>query len=226
MRLTLGSPAPDFSAESIGGRCVSLEQLRGRPLLLKFYRFATCPVCNLHMHRFIMEHRMVSDAGLTTIVFYHSPADKLADAQDSATPFDLIPDLEKTIFRAYGVERGLRGLISPTVMREYVKALAAGFSPGLLTSDGGITGNPADFLIDASGRVVFAHYGKHYADSLEAADVVAAWGAVQHKVPTPNANIVIPGVAPALRSVSDEGRDRGRPEKTLVTRQPQASERL
>ena len=73
MRLTLGSPAPDFSAESIGGRGVSLEQLRGRPLLLKFYRFATCPVCNVHMHRFIMEHRMVSDAGLTTIVFYHSP---------------------------------------------------------------------------------------------------------------------------------------------------------
>jgi len=115
MRLTLGSPAPDFSAESIGGRGVSLEQLRGRPLLLKFYRFATCPVCNLHMHRFIMEHRMVSDAGLTTIVFYHSPADKLADAQDFATPFDLIPDPDKRIFRAYGVERGRRGLVSPTV---------------------------------------------------------------------------------------------------------------
>jgi len=49
------------------------------------------------------------------------------------------------------------------VMREYFKALMAGFPPGLLTSDGGITGNPADFIIDASGRVVFAHYGKQYA---------------------------------------------------------------
>ena len=119
---------------------------------------------------------MVSDAGLTTVVFYHSPADKLAEAQDYATPFDLVPDPEKRIFRAYGVERGLRGLVSPTVMREYMKALMAGYSPGLLTSDGGITGNPADFIIDASGRVVFAHYGKHYADSLEARDVVEAWG--------------------------------------------------
>jgi peroxiredoxin len=191
MRLTLGSPAPDFSAESIGGRGVSLEQLRGRPLLLKFYRFATCPVCNLHMHRFIMEHRMVSEAGLTTVVLYHSPADKLAEAQDYATPFDLIPDPEKRIFRAYGVERGLRGLVSPTVMREYFKALMAGFPPGLLTSDGGITGNPADFIIDASGRVVFAHYGKQYADSLEAADVVEAWRSVQGKEPTPNAHPVI-----------------------------------
>ena len=179
MRITTGSLAPDFSAESIGGRRVSLEQLRGRPLLLKFYRFATCPVCNLHMHRFIQEHDQVSNAGLTTVVFYHSPADKLAEAQDYATPFDLVADPEKTIFRAYGVERGLRGMVSGTVMREYMKALRAGFSPGLLTSDGGITGNPADFIIDASGRVVFAHYGKHYADSLESSDAVEAWRSVQ-----------------------------------------------
>ena len=118
MRLNLGALAPDFAAESIGGRWVSLTQLRGRPVLLKFYRFATCPICNLHMHRFIQEYHMVSDAGLTTIVLYHSPADKLAESQDYATPFDLVPDVDKTIFRAYGVERGLRGFVSPTVMRE------------------------------------------------------------------------------------------------------------
>jgi len=195
MRLKIGSLAPDFAAESIGGRRVSLEQLRGRPVLLKFYRFATCPICNLHMHRFIQDHRMVRDAGLTTVVLYHSPADKLAEAQDYATPFDLVPDAGKKIFRAYGVERGLRGFVSPTVMREYFKALVAGYSPGLFSSDGGVTGNPADFLIDESGRVVFAQYGKHYADSLEAADVVEAWRSVQREGVTPNAAFVIPSVA-------------------------------
>ena len=179
MRLTLGSPAPDFSAESIGGRCVSLEQLRGRPVLLKFYRFATCPVCNLHMHRFIQEHQMVTDAGLTTVVFYHSPADKLATSQDEAAPFDLVPDPEKEIFAAYGVETGLRGLVSPAVMRDYAKALIAGYPPGLLTSDGGITGNPADFIVDEAGRIAFAHYGSQYADSLDASDVLAAWNSAQ-----------------------------------------------
>jgi peroxiredoxin len=208
MRLRLGSLAPDFVAESIGGRRVSLTQLRGRPVLLKFYRFATCPICNLHMHRFIQEHRMVSNAGLTTVVLYHSPADKLAEAQDYATPFDLVPDGEKKIFRAYGVGRGLRGFVSPTVMREYLRALRTGYSPGLATSDGGVTGNPADFLIDASGRVVFAHYGKHYADSLEACDVVNAWRAVQREARTPNAASVIPS----------EARDRARPERGLSAR--------
>src|SRR4029453_6620179 len=141
MRLNTGTLAPGFAAESIGGRRVSLEQLRGRPVLLKFYRFATCPVCNLHMHRFIQDHRMVRDAGLTTVVLYHSPADKLVEAQDYPTPSDLVPDAGKKIFRAYGVERGLRGFVSPTVMREYFKALVAGYSPGLFSSDGGVTGD-------------------------------------------------------------------------------------
>ena len=130
-----------LAAESIGGRRVSLEQLRGRPLLLKFYRFATCPVCNLHMHQFILDYQKIEDGGLTTVVFYHSPADKLADAQEHAPPFDLVPDPAKEIFKAYRVAQG----------------------------------NPADFIIDSSGRVAFAHYGKHYADSLDAADVVEAW---------------------------------------------------
>ena len=60
---------------------------------------------------------------------------------------------------------------SPTVMRDYYRALKAGFPPGMLTSDGGITGNPADFIIDGEGRIAFAHYGRHYADSLDARQV-------------------------------------------------------
>ena len=125
----------------------------------------------------------------------HSPADKLAEAQDYATPFDLVSDAEKKIFRAYAVERGLRGFVSPTVMLEYVRALRAGYSSRLLTSDGGVTGKPADFLIDASGRVVFAQYGKHYADSLEACDVVNAWRSAQRGAPAPNVTLQLSTLA-------------------------------
>jgi peroxiredoxin len=189
MRLTLGALAPDFSAESIGGRRVSFERLRGRPLLLKFYRFATCPVCNLHMHRFIREHHLVTGAGLTTVVFYHSPAEKLASSQREAAPFDLVPDPEKRIFAKYGVETGLRGLVSPAVMRDYAKALVAGYTPGLSTYDVGVTGNPADFIVDEAGRIVFARYGKHYADSLDAADVAGAWSAMTTSTNTPQEEI-------------------------------------
>jgi peroxiredoxin len=173
MRLTVGTAAPAFKAEALGGRTVDLAALRGRTVLLKFYRFATCPVCNLHMHRFINEYKTLEALGLTTVVLYHSPAAKLETIRQGCelAPFDLVPDPDKRIFRAFGVEQGWRGMFSPTVMREYIKALRAGYQPGLTTADGGITGNPADFIIDASGRIAFAHYGRHYADSLDARQI-------------------------------------------------------
>jgi peroxiredoxin Q/BCP len=172
MRLAIGSKAPNITAQALGGRQVDLAALRGQTVLLKFYRFATCPVCNLHMHRFISQYSKLQELGLTTVVLYHSPAAKLAEMNVELPPFDLVPDPEKRIFRAYGVERGLAGMFSPTVMLEYYRALRAGFPPGMLTADGSITGNPADFIIDGEGRIAYAHYGRHYADSLDAAQVL------------------------------------------------------
>ena len=86
-------------------------------------------------------------------------------------PCDLIPGRDKRIFRTYGIGSGLAGIFSPTVMRDYYRALKAGFPPGMFSSDGGVTGNPADFIIDGDGRIAFAHYGRHYADSLEAPQI-------------------------------------------------------
>src|SRR5215831_2728534 len=189
MRLNVGMSAPVFAADAVGGGRVDLSALRGRTVLLKFYRFATCPVCNLHLHRFIKDYAQLEALGLTTVVLFHSPAAKVEESHREATPFALVPDPDKRIFRAFGVEIGWAGMFSPTVMRDYMRALAAGFPPGMLTSDGGVTGNPADFIVDADGRIAFAHYGKHYADSLDVAriadirrDLAAAWPAVE--VPT------------------------------------------
>jgi peroxiredoxin len=171
MRVVIGSDAPVFTAQALGGRQIDLAALRGRTVLLKFYRFATCPVCNLHMHRFIKDYKMLQALGLTTVVLYHSPTAKLAEANADLPPFDLVPDPDKRIFRAYGVENGLAGMFSPTVVRDYYRALKAGLPPGMFSSDGGVTGNPADFIIDGDGRIAFAHYGRHYADSLDAGQI-------------------------------------------------------
>lgn len=47
-----------------------------------------------------------------------------------------VADPEKLVFRSYGVETGTRGWFSPTVMRDYVSALRAGYPAGMFTSDG------------------------------------------------------------------------------------------
>jgi peroxiredoxin len=185
MRLTVGTTAPAFEAATIDGRRCSLGALRGRTVLLKFYRFATCPVCNLHMRYFVDEYKALEALGLTTVVLFHSPETKLTAAQRDRVPFDLVADPAKRIFSAYGVEQSWTGMLSPSVALAYAAALWNGFPAGLLTSDGGITGNPADFMIDADGRIAYAHYGRHYADSLTVPQIAAIRRELEGEVRVP-----------------------------------------
>jgi thioredoxin-dependent peroxiredoxin len=174
VRLAAGMPAPPFQVQGLRGEELSLERLRGSPVLLKFYRFATCPVCNLHMRGFIRRYAELGATGLRTLVFFHSPRARLEKTIETMLPFPVVPDPEKKVFRAYGVTHSLRGMFAPRVMQDYARALAAGFSPGMLSHDGGITGHPADFLLDGDGVIRLAHYGAHYADSLDTDAVLAA----------------------------------------------------
>ena len=103
MRLTIGTPAPVLVADTLDGRRVKLAALRGRTVHLKFYRFATCPVCSLHLHHFINDYRLVEALGLTTFVVFHSPAAKLEASRRDEVPFDLIPDPDK---ESVGVRTG------------------------------------------------------------------------------------------------------------------------
>ena len=166
MRLTVGMKAPHFVAETIQGHRVELPALRGRALLLKFYRFATCPVCNWHMKAFIHDYAALDALGLKTIVFFHSPGEKIQRTHRHVAPFDIVGDPARRIFTAYGVERSLAGMMSLSVWSTYARAMADGFAPGMLTADGGIDGQPADFIVDADGRIAYAHYGKTYVDAL------------------------------------------------------------
>jgi peroxiredoxin len=170
MRLEQGSKAPDFQAQSLRGETVSLEGLRGQQVLLKFYRFAACPLCSLHLRGFVKRADDLREAGIVPIIFFHSSKEKMEE--QASLPMDLIPDPDKKIFRKYGVETSLGGLFSPAVLRDSVRATMAGFFSKPWAAEGGITGQPADFLVDGDGIIRHAHYGRHYSDSLTADQVL------------------------------------------------------
>jgi peroxiredoxin len=166
MRLKPGTQAPLFVGESLTGRTVSLEEYRGRRVLLKFYRFASCPICTLHLRGFIRRAAEVRAAGLVPLVLFHSPGFKTAEAYEPGLPFEILADPDKIAFDAYGVESSWRGMFSWAVMRDYVKAMARGIFSKPFGHEGGIQGHPADFIVDERGTITFARYGRNYADTL------------------------------------------------------------
>ena len=166
MRLKIGTAAPSFTGTSLTGKTVSLEQYAGRKILLKFYRFASCPICTLHLREFIRRFDEVRATGLTPVVVFHSPKEKIEEGYDPGLPFEIVVDPDKVAFKTYGVESSLRGMFTWDVMRDYARAMAQGIFSRPFGHEGGIQGHPADFIIDERGTIVHARYGRNYADTL------------------------------------------------------------
>ncbi|MGH3556682.1 MAG: peroxiredoxin-like family protein [Mycobacterium sp.] len=168
--LSSGATVPARRLEAINGQPVEVPAAAGRTHL-QFRRFAGCPICHLHLRSFADRYQELADAGISEVVFFHSPAKELRGYQ-SLLPFNVIADPDKVQYREFGVEKGLRALTHPqawrSAFRGYTAARRHRNDPnyaGVGSTDGTThLGLPADFLIDPDGTVVAVHYGDHADD--------------------------------------------------------------
>lgn len=172
-RLRPGEPAPRFDAVDQFGAAVSLAALRGRPVMLSFYRYAGCPLCNLRVGQLLSAHAELADRRLAMVAVFQSPAEVIArhvGRQDA--PFPIVPDPGMGHYRAWGVETGwLAFLASAGRAADIAAAFRRGFLPGRV--DGPIQRLPADFLIAPDGSLAVCHYGRDAGDHLPLADIRA-----------------------------------------------------
>jgi len=168
MRLENGNAAVDFAIHDIGGRTIRLTDFTDKYLLLSFYRFASCPFCNLRVHEMSQHYAEFHAQGLEMVAVFQSPADKILKyAGKVRHPFPIIADPDRRLYRAYGVETSWAGVARAMVTRfpDLLRAIfAEGFLPG--TIEGEIQRLPADFLIGPDGRVLHAYYGRDIGDHM------------------------------------------------------------
>lgn len=173
MRLETGRSAIPFTAQTVDGESISLAQYSGKPLLLMFFRYASCPMCNLRLHDFARQYERLEARGLRVVAFFHSPASEIrAHAGRRRYPFPLVADPDFHVYRSYGVEtswsRLLRSGVLPRFYVDWARSLRHGFWGGAAWR---MATMPADFLIGADGRIVRAHYGRDIGDHLPLADI-------------------------------------------------------
>jgi thioredoxin-dependent peroxiredoxin len=128
MRLEIGKKAPTFMAETLTAETIYLKDFINKPVLIKFYRFAECPVCNLHLREFVRKYDELQKAGLSVIIIFHSPKWRFEKSGKENFPFPIIPDPDKKIFGKYDVKNSWAGMFSFAVWRDYALAMATGFS--------------------------------------------------------------------------------------------------
>ena len=175
MRLKPEQLAVPFTAQTLEGRTISSQEFSGTPLLLLFFRYASCPMCNLRLHDFAQHYERLHQRGLEVVAFFHS---SLQDIRRHAGrrhyPFHLAADPALKVYRDYGVEtswpRFLVSMVLPGFYVDAVRAMRQGFMGGVTWQ---MAKMPADFFIGPDGRILRAHYGRDIGDHLSVSEIEA-----------------------------------------------------
>jgi hypothetical protein len=107
-QLSGGAVIPARRLTTIAGHWVAVPAATGRTHL-QFRRVAGCPTCNLHLHSFAQRHHGVADAGITEVVFFHSPVTTLRGYQSSlpfaAVHYERYADDQWSVDQLLGIHR-------------------------------------------------------------------------------------------------------------------------
>jgi peroxiredoxin len=165
MRVEIGARAPDFEARTWQGKELRLTDFRGQKLWLAFFRYASCPLCNLRVHHIIEGHAQWKEAGIEIVAVFQSPAssiDRYVGRQ--SPPFPIVPDPEERLYATYGLGASMRAFMSPMNLGRLNAAAMKGYIPGKV--EGTMGRIPGDFLVDEEGVLREAYYGKVIADHI------------------------------------------------------------
>jgi thioredoxin-dependent peroxiredoxin len=172
MKLRNGSTAKLFSKKDIYGREVDLEKLRGKKILLSFFRNTACPFCNMRVHQLSKKYEEYKAKGLEMIFVFESK-DKvilMSSFHKETSPIFLIGNPDRDLYKIYGIENSIMKMISTMMNGESRAVMAKAKELGLDKIKKGDNEKmdtiPADFLIDEDLKIVEAHYGNKVSDHL------------------------------------------------------------
>ena len=165
MKILIGDKLDDIKLPSVDGSSFSLHSLKGKKVLLTFYRFARCPMCNLRINEIIKRYAELGNDFAMVGIF----DSKISNLQKAMSRHDLsftiLADENYEYFEKYEVKTSWWGVIKASFTRfnRFNKALfIKGYVP--FPIKGHFNTLPVDILIDEKGVVSDVKYGEDIGD--------------------------------------------------------------
>lgn len=164
--------APQFSAVTYKGEEIRTSDYLGKKVWLIFYRYATCPLCAMHMKdikKSITE--ILKNGGVVLAVFENDRETFLKEStgvtaqllQDLSIP--LISDPKRNIYRLYRNRISTFALFKLKTIKRLIQASQQQFKQAEI--EGKLGTLPAHFLIDEEGRIAKTFYATNMVDHID-----------------------------------------------------------
>ena len=174
-KLKIGDKAPDFETIDANGDTIKLSNYRGQKVLVAFFRYAGCPVCNSRVHDLIQNYDSISSKGYKIIAIYESNNSILKEyLLETPAPFNVIGDPKLKLYKEYRVEKSFWKMLGSAFKKQPNESMKKGqklFSKKY-KRDGNLTRIPADFVIDENGILKAVHYGTNIGDHLPLIEIL------------------------------------------------------
>jgi len=153
-----------FEAINHQDKPISLSDFHGKKIWLAFYRYASCPLCNLHINNIMKNYEKVQSEGLIFLpVFQSSPKEVMKySGKYEDLPFQIICDPEEKLYDLYNVGKSYLGFFSIDVVLKLIKAMIKGHLPGKM--EGEISRLPSEFIINENFDIIYRYEGKNIGD--------------------------------------------------------------
>lgn len=173
-QIVTGDTAPQFTLPAIDGSTFNMADMKGKRVILTFFRFSTCPLCNMRIRRIVQRWNEFSKDAVMVAVFDAKVGELQKRMKKHDAPFVVVADETYEQFNKNGVKKSFfkfmwGALRSPLTL---LQATLRGYVP-LTLSISKLSTIPVDILIDEEGKVVEAHYCKDTADHLSLERMIA-----------------------------------------------------
>ena len=168
MKLTEGMRVPDFTVNTSKEDNVDLYTRITGKTIFWVIRYIGCTVCRYDVHLLAEKYEAIKAKGYQLFVVMQSDTEHVRrELKDANIPFEIICDNDFQIYNALEINPAatveeLRGENPDKLKEKGAKAREIGFTHG--DYEGNELQLPALFIIDETGIVTKAHYGKNIVD--------------------------------------------------------------
>jgi thioredoxin-dependent peroxiredoxin len=121
--MQIGQPAPSFSGTDDTGKFISLENLRGKWVVLYFYPKDNTPGCSIEAAKFEQALPEFHALGAEVIGVSTDSSQSHAGFREKCNlSFPLLADTDKSIGKAYGVLGGVMGMLGIAARESFLIA--------------------------------------------------------------------------------------------------------
>ena len=170
-----GQKVDAIQLPAIDGKQFTTANLQGKRYLLTFFRFASCPFCNMRLAQLVALKNQLTkelpEQSEIVAIFSSQLAHLQLHANKHVTQLPILADADNKYYEEFNVKKSFWGMIKGAVLRfpTAIKGLMRGYIPKEMSSR--LLIMPLSLLVDEKGVIQTIYHGKDEGDHIPLAQV-------------------------------------------------------